>query len=439
MPYWAWIIIAVGLVALVPILIQYISIRLLKRSCRISEGFLMGRLRFIVYVTGQVRAGKTTFAAGYTNIRTKYLMQKARKRIEFTCLAEPDVPFDKVDEILKEDFQNGNNDTYKEARKLLAKDMPLETYRNLEYDNRVAPHPVPFIELLESYINAYWALLRNNYVYYYGKAFYSQVTHTDAMDYDPTMLSIKDRALTGDYHVLPYTVIFEDERQLSGKDNQTSHAYAKADSGGADFLRLIGQIGQESIFYVTTNQYWGTDINRERMLATDIISMDKSYAMNPYFLPRFFIACYELPFRFIRWIREKTDKTDPVTPLERKSGWRKALSKSMMWRKYWVSKGYVRFKGVIYHSAADFGKSKAFASKGIDLLRATIPLKMCYGSVNTFQFYSVQRELLSRSKWTLKDEPKAIEDSELANRVLMKREEIYKEDTEGMKKKKKGK
>lgn len=420
-----WIVALSVLGALTVLLLaQLTAVLSLRARYRSSSAFIMSRLRFIVYVTGQVRAGKTTFGAGYTNIRTMALIEKARRRIEFTCLAFPKVPFDRVDEILAEDFGGGSYDSCKEAKRLLADGMPLAPYRNLRYDNHIAPHPVPFIELLEGYINAYFALLRNNYVYYYGKAFYSQITHTDAMDYTPSMLSIKDRVRSGDYHILPYSVIFEDERQLSGKDNQTSHEYAKADSGASDFLRLIGQIGQESVYYITTNQYWGTDINRERMLATEIVSMDKSTAVNPWFLPRFFIACYELPFRFARWFDRKTDRKTPVTPLEKETRYRRRLSAAMRWRKWWASRSYVVFKGVIYHSASDYGKSKAFTTKGMDNLYCVIPLKYCYGSVNTFQFYSVQRQLMSKSKWTLKDEPRAIPDSELADRVLMKRTEM---------------
>lgn len=424
-----WIIVlsVLGGIIVIPILIQWVVLIHLKSRARSSEYFLMDRLRYIVYVTGQVRAGKTTFAAGYTNIRTKNLVDKARRKIEFTCLAMPSVPFDTVDEMLKADYQAGEFDAWKEARKLCADKMPLEPYRNLFYDNHITAHPVPFIKLLESYINAYFALLRNNYVYFYGKNFYSQVTYCDAMDYDTSMLNIKDRLTTGDYHIFPYSVIFEDEKQLSGKDNTQYRAYAKADTGSSDFLRLIGQIGQESIYYITTNQYWGTDINRERELATDIVCMDSSIALNPFFLPRFFIGLYEIPWKLIRWLRRR--KKCVVSPLEETSHYRDHLSKAMLWRKYWASKGYVRFRGVIYHSAQDVGKSDQFCAKHVDRLNAVIPLIYCYGSVNTFQFYSVQRELMSASRWKLQDEPKAVSDEEMAKRVLRKRDEILKEET----------
>lgn len=426
MSYWAILLLSLlGALLIIPIVVQVLMLFFLKKRAQSSEWCLMDRLRFIVYVTGQVRAGKTTFAAGYTNIRTKHLIQKARAKIEFTCLACPDVPFNLADDLLQADFQAGEVDTWKEAKKLVSKGMPFEPFRELVYDNHITAHPVPFVKLLESYINAYFALLRNNYVYFYGKNFYSQITENDALDYDPSMLSIKDRLKSCDYHIFPYSVIFEDERQLSGKDNTQYRAYAKADTGASDFLRLIGQIGQESIYYITTNQYWGTDVNRERDLATDIVCMDCSEAVNPFFLPRFLIWVYEIPPRIVKWLKRR--KKCVVTPLESKSWYRKQLSRAMIWRKYWASKGYIRFRGVIYHSAKDVGKTEQYTAKHVDRLRVTIPLIYCYGSVNTFQFYSVQRELMNRSKWKIEDEPKAVSDEEMARRVLSKREDKLKQ------------
>lgn len=410
---------------LAPFIIQFLSVHYLKKKLIPSENFLNNNLRYIVYVVGQVRAGKTTFSAGYTNIRTKYLIDKVRRQIDFACLAFPKVPFNEINEILIDDFEKGYKDSFKEAKKLIAKDMPFADYSEQKYNNHVTPHPVPFMDILEDYINAIWAYARNDYVYYYGKAFYSQITNNDAMDYDPSMLYIKDRLKDKNYHIFPYSIIFEDERQMSGLDNQKSKEYAKADTGSADFKRLIGQIGKESIYYVTTNQEFGTDINRERNLATEIVEIEKSTAINPYFLQRFIISLYELPFKIVKWFDEKKDRKN-ISPLMKLTNYRKHLAKAMLWRKYWGSKGFIRFKGIIYHNANDVNKSKQFALKGVDELRVIIPLKYCYGSVNTFQFYSVQRELLSRSTWTLKDEPKTITAEDLADRILKKSNEKLK-------------
>ena len=106
---------------------------------------------------------------------------------------------------------------------------------------------MPFVKLLEAYINAYFALLRNNYVYFYGKNFYSRITFNDAMDYDPSMLNIKDTDQVGRLSHLPLLGHLRGRKTaLQGKDNTQYRAYAKSRPAGAsDFLRLIGQIGQE--------------------------------------------------------------------------------------------------------------------------------------------------------------------------------------------------
>jgi hypothetical protein len=93
----------------------------------------------------------------------------------------------------------------------------------------------------------------------------------------------------------------------------------------------------------------------------------------------------------------------------------------MFKKKSLASKGYVIFNGLIYHNPADYGKRSKFTLSGVDNLFAVIPLKYCYGSINTFQFHAIQKELISKSRWELRDEPKTIQDAELADRVLSKR------------------
>ncbi|MFA6861604.1 MAG: hypothetical protein WCR56_04415 [Bacilli bacterium] len=423
------VLIILAAILLIPWIIQLVSLISLKRKARATEAFLCKNLRYIVYITGQVRSGKTTFQAGYANIRTKDLISKAQRKIDFICLAFPEVPFDCVEKNLQEDFEKGSINSDQEARKLVADGMILSKYRNLSYNNRVSRKEVPFIEMLSDYIDAKWALYRNNYVYYYGKAFHSMVTDNDAMDYDPSMLNIKDINIAmgkkdserkNDYHLLPYSIIAEDEKQISGKDNTRFMSYSKADTGSSDCLRLIGQLGEETIFYSTTNQYWGTDINRERELATEIVSMRKSTAINPYFMPMFLIRCWEAPKKFIlNWKNSHCQKD--IRPLQRNSKIRNQLSNSMFKKKALASKGYVIFNGLIYHNPADYGKRSKFTLSGVDNLFAVIPLKYCYGSINTFQFHAIQKELISKSRWELRDEPKTIQDAELADRVLSKR------------------
>ena len=416
-----------GGLLVIPWIVEIVYRVTLRGSARRTESFLCSRLRYLVYITGKVRAGKTTFQAGYANIRTKDLIRKARMKIRFVALAFPQVPFDTIENRLQEAFRRGEIDSTRMARQLLARGQILSAYGHLSYDNHLSAKPVPFLSLLSDYIDARWALMRNNYVYYYGKAFHSWVTGNDAMDYTPDMLAIKDRYLnpdregsdkSQDYHLLPYSIICEDEKQLAGKDATQFMAYAKADSGSADCMRLIGQLGQETIYYTTTNQYWGADINRERDLATDIVSMERSVAINPRFMELFLVKLVEIPARIVLWIRRR--RHGEVDPYLVNSKSRSFLGRTYDLRKRIAAHGYVFFRGIIYHDANDIGKRTKGLSTA-DRLRATIPIRYCRGSTNTFEFHSVQKALVSKSRWRLTDEPKEVKDEDLASRVLQKR------------------
>ena len=416
-----------GGLAVLPWIAELIYVISLRGSARRTEGFLCTHLRYLVYITGKGRSGTTTFQAGYANIRTKDLIRRARRKVRFVALAFPEVPFDAVQDRIRDAFERGEIDSLATAQGLLAKGQILSNYAGLSYDNHLAAKPVPFVTLLADYVDAQWALMRNNYVYYYAKAFHSWVTGNDAMDYTPDMLAIKDRALNpgakgssvqDDYHLLPYSIICEDEKQLSGKDCTQFMAYAKADSGSADCMRLIGQLGQETIYYTTTNQYWGSDVNRERDLATEIVAMEKSVAINPRFCEMALIRLVEIPARIVLWWRRL--RKGPTDPYLVNSKARSFLGRTMDLRKRVASHSFVFFKGRIWHDANDFGKAKP-ANGAVDQLRAVIPVRYCRGSTNTFEFHSVQRRLISQSRWRLTDEPSQPKDEDLADRVLRKR------------------
>lgn len=416
-----------GAVLLLPWIAELVTVVSMRGAARRTEGFLCSRLRYLVYITGKVRAGKTTFQAGYANIRTKDLIRRAKAKVRFMALAFPQVPLDAVEKRLAEAFRKGEIDSTRMARSLLSSGQILAPYASLAYDNHLSAKPIPFVSLLSDYIDARWALLRNNYVYYYAKAFHSQVTHNDAMDYVPDMLNIKDRWLnpdrdgsdkSNDYHILPYSIICEDEKQLAGKDCTQFMSYAKADTGASDCMRLIGQLGQETIYYSTTNQYWGSDVNRERDLATDIVSMEKSTAINPRFMETFVLKLVDVPARIVLWVRRKRRGELQAYMVNSKA--RTFLARTYDLRKRVAAHGYVFFRGIIYHDANDIGK-KAKGLASADRLRATIPIRYCRGSTNTFQFHTVQCQLIAKSRWRLTDEPREVKDEDLASRVLQKR------------------
>lgn len=434
MPAWQIVLIALAAAILLPWIVEYIRIMVLVDQEKKSETFLMRNVRYILYIIGQIRAGKTTLLSALANIRTKFLMKKARMKVEFCCRAFPRVPFDAAEMVLKDDLKAGAIDAYGEARKLCGSGMVMNSFTNLSYDNHIAPNPTPFVNILASYIEAEWALLRNNYVYYYGKAFRSRITNNDAMDYTPEMLGIKncmenelnangkkDKGAKSDYHLLAYSVIAEDEKQVSGKDALRFFDYAKEDSGAADCLRLMGQLGEETIFYMTTNQCWGTDINRERNLATEEILVNDSMAINPYFMEMLVLRILEIPAKiYLHFLKSKSDRAGLRSPLLFPSWARSWLSVTNDLKKRLAAKGFVIYHGIIYHNPNDFGKKAKTATFKTDQMRVVLPLLYCYGSIDTFQFHSVQQKLIENSRYRLTDEEKAARPEELADAVLRK-------------------
>lgn len=427
---WHWILIIVAGALLLPWIIQWSAVAALERREAWSEGFICRSLRYLVYITGQIRSGKSTFLAAYSNIRTKDLRRKALSRIEFTCLAFPEAPLASAEKEIRRFYGEGIIDSWRIARSLCRKGKPLNRFVRQGYDNRIAAKPSPFIEILSNYVDARLALIRDNYVYYYAKAFHSRVTDNDAMDYDPRMLNIKDSALneatkgddvSGDYHIMPYTLIAEDEKKVSGKDATLYQRLVAADTGSDTFLRLIGHMGQESIYYATTNQSFGDDFKRERDLATEILFMEKSVAINPRFMTMALLKLLEKPFRLIMAHRKKRLPEWQLTPFMDLSVPRSALSKIRSWEKRCASKGYVRYRGVIYHNPADFGKKIQDATFATERMDVVVPITYAYGSIETYQFHSVQRQLIAHSRWTLRDEPGKVSDRDLTERILAKR------------------
>ena len=86
----------------------------------------------------------------------------------------------------------------------------------MKYSNYLASD-INVFKMLTGFVEAWMALNRNNYVYYYNSGFYSHITGNYALNFEPSMIDIKDRAKEKDYQIYSYSVIFEDEKQISNK------------------------------------------------------------------------------------------------------------------------------------------------------------------------------------------------------------------------------
>lgn len=470
-PWLVTILITIGSIVFIiglVVLIQFLYVRALSNRSERSIGWVKSAFRFIVYVIGKIRAGKTTFMAGCLAAFTEKYMHDAHTKIDFCCLAFPTVDFSLADDIIEKDFNRGLIDSEVTASTLM-RDVFADC-NDLYYDNKLNPKPLPFRRILVDYIDASWALMRNNYVAYAGRAYHSPITDNDAMPYDPRMWDIRDiaeqqskvqeakkklpkllaelEAMTNaddkskdkdlakkkkalkasieklqryedtdsqsDWHLFYYCAYAQDEKQLDARtDAVRSMAENLEDHGNAVSKRLIGQLTKEHAILFCTAQQFGADNNRERALATEIPMIEESEVIDPYFLPRFLIAIYEFHWKRKRRRRQrKAEKyaykhgLDPnqTFTLKQQSKIRDHLAKSMGWKKYWHAKSYVHYKGKLYYSPDDVGKARQSLISGFTEIDVMFPIVWAFGSTDTFLFNAVNVKMNSTSRYRLRDD-----------------------------------
>lgn len=412
--------------ALAP-LVAYLQRRGLAYGCLRTERFLGGSVfGLVTYICGNIGAGKTTCGAGICNVLSKIKQQQASELIEKVKLILPDLDYNKIDSIISLAFSLKLTNTDAILQFLLDKDEKIKGYvQDKFYDNDL--YPISRISLLRDYTDAYLALLRNRYVYFNRRKFYCYVTDTWAMKYTPDMIDLKDRHLSQDWKIQRYSVIFEDEKILSGKVSTNYQEVASEDGGADTFLRLIRQMGKGTIHYVSTAQDFGRIVKQERELATGIFYIQKrkecpiidlrsifnDFALDllqrwelciESFVDHFFSSRLKLWMKRKRILEENSLQADEeiLSEIEKYSVLfskktnflKKKIALLTQKQEKYFADGYLNYQGVYYTSASDVGKSKQDCSSLRLDLKLTFPLRYCYGSADTYAF-SILNDWLS--------------------------------------------
>lgn len=399
-------------------LVTYLQRRGLAYGCLRTERFLGGSVfGLVTYICGNIGAGKTTCGAGICNVLSKIKQQQASESIEKVKLILPDLDYNKIDSIISLAFSLKLTNTDAILQFLLEKDEKIKSYvQDKFYDNNL--YPISRISLLRDYTDAYLALLRNHYVYFNRRKFYCYVTDTWAMKYTPDMIDLKDRHLSQDWKIQRYSVIFEDEKILSGKVSTNYQEVASEDGGADTFLRLIRQMGKGTIHYISTAQDFERIVKQERELATGIFYIQKrkecpiidlrsifnDFALDllqrweiciESFVDYFFASRLKLWMKRKRILEENSLPIDEVNSkvekysvqFSKKANFlKKKIAQLTQKQEKYFADGYLTYQGVYYTSASDVGKSKQDCSSLRLDLKLTFPLRYCYGSTDSYAF-----------------------------------------------------
>lgn len=397
----------------------------ISRKCYKTEELLQSIdvIGLCTYICGNIGCGKTTFGCLITNYLTKIKMNNASSKIEDIKEKLIDIDFKEIDEIIYSAFFE---------RKLTNADAIVEycldhinslsdKLNNKYYDNKLWPYS--YTSLIKDYIDAYIAILRNNYVYFVRRKYYSWPSNSWSMNYDPTMIDVKDRYIDHDYKIQRYTTIFEDEKVLSGKDSMSSSQVASEDGGADTFIRLIRHFGKGSIHYISTSQDFERIVKVERELATSIIYIEKRIEIESFdpkvLLLNLWVSILEQfrdeveGFKLGLYLDKKerilkklkliddVDSTKVDLDLMKKvetsndrnnvemSKLRKKIGNLHHLQELNFADEYIRYKSYIYSHAVDVGD----ITKAVKL-DCCGPISWAYGSTDTYS-YSIFSDLLN--------------------------------------------
>lgn len=399
-------------------LVSYLQRSSYAKACVRTESFIKNCLGLVTYICGNIGAGKTTCGAAISNVLSKVKKEQALSRAAQIREIFSKVDFNKVDAVISLAFQSKLTNTDAILNFLFDNFSDIKgEIENKFYDDGF--YPVSYTSLLRDYVDAIIAIDRNRYVYFNRRKFYCWTTDTWAMDYKPSMIDLKDRFLTKDYKIQRYTVIFEDEKVLSGKVSTNFNEVAKEDGGGDTFLRLIRQLGKGTIHYISTAQDFTRVVKQERELATGVLNLTKRTELPVVDLRSVFIdISYDLLTRWQVFLDSFLDRlsvqrydaykrkeklcleAEVDVPSNIKDGlnkWSSLSSKKGSYLKQIVSNisrikekqfadSYINYRGIYYTCADDVGKKKDECAGQVLDVKLTFPIRYAYGSTDTYAF-----------------------------------------------------
>ena len=421
-----WQIILVSLIPLYGLIlflilapfISYIQRSSYAKACVRTESFLKNCLGLVTYICGNIGVGKTTCGSAISNVLSKIKKEQALSKAASIREIFSKIDFNKVDAVIALAFKSELTNT-DAILNFLFENFPdiKEEIQNKFFDDGF--YPVSYTSLLRDYIDAVIAVERNRYVYFNRRKFYCWTTDTWAMNYTPSMIDLKDRFLGKDYKIQRYTVIFEDEKVLSGKVSTNYSEVAKEDGGGDTFLRLIRQLGKGTIHYLSTSQDFIRVVKQERELATGVLNLVKRKEQLCVDLRSTFIdIAYDILTRWQVFLDSLLDRisvqryqeykrkekvcleAEVEVPEKIQEGikkWSSLVSKKGSFLKSIIADlsrkkekifadSYITYRGMYYTKAEDVGKKKEDCVGQVLDVKLTFPIRYAYGSTDTYAF-----------------------------------------------------
>lgn len=351
---------------------------------------------YTMYIFGPIRVGKTTLMAALQNILTKELRNVAIKNIQSVKEQIIEVDYRKVDEILEECFFQ--EVFYKDAARILQERFPQLLTGSI---NDKINLKIDYIKLLERYVEAYYSLLRNNYVYSPKVLpIFNRITHTWSMKYEGSNLKLKEAYDNQDFNITRYSIICFDEKGLDqDKKNTSTFANASVDDGFNEALKIFGNAGKELMYLITTNQEYSQYLKSERTLFVSNIEVCSNRV-----LPRFKILMILITYlknivNFIYfWAKFfHFGSINRNSYVNKKNIFKRALRRLALWQSDVYSKAIIRYDIKLYKDGSSIGKENAPGKENYEELSLYFPVTYAFGNIDSHIYSFIFDELMDES------------------------------------------
>lgn len=344
-------------------------------KCIETQEFINSNMKYITLIETSVGGGKSSLMAGLTHYKTIHFQQMIQEKIENTQKILFKLDWNKINYIIERVYSYETN--ISSILDTILQNEEIEKQLNGFYNNY--RQDTPKKTLLEDYITAYCALLRNNYVMA-NYRLYNHITDTFNIDLAPELFDIKTPSGLKNYYIPAYSIIAEDELSLSKLKNTNS--YIEIDNSGRDTsMRLFRQLKNETCFYIGCSQNISRNakIFRElantyfEILSMDIVGVQKNYSRI-----------------FQKKEQKLINKLTKKKYIDRISEFKEKIYNLYQEQNKIYASGFIRYTVRLSNSAKDLERFDKSMLKTTELF---MPMTWCFGTYLKCQFNEFDKYL----------------------------------------------
>lgn len=385
----------VGLIfvyVIIPYIRDVIDNKNMKKASDVTQDKLDSMNSFVYGDSGPVGFGKTTMSSAQVHSKVRALndhmedVMKETRRLNWT------INYIHLHGVIEKLMYEGKN-TF-DIQDEIAKKMPYLFYRKHDIGTEIKSS----IDMLDEYVSAYIHSIKGVTILS-NTEFKCKLTGQLSKCYETDMTFMKDRYIQGDWIIDDYTIILDDDGNM---DTLTSalnfQAYAKLDTGGSLWKRLIRQMHLGTVVFITTAQSIERIVKEERELIPSQLNIEKRcYIACDYWrtqrnIERLLIKPCEFLERMYLRIKHGKRKVDKALLVP--NIFKKWLYNLTILQYKFFAKGYV-----VYPTIIDYG-STLIEPEHFDFV---YPVTWCYGALNSTNFRYFQRMMVEASNKTIEE------------------------------------